>query len=340
MLQVCTYFDVHYLARGLALFDSLRLHWPAFELWVLCLDDETFEVLGRLALPGLRPLRLSELLAADPDLAACRNERDGLSFYYTCTPAYMLHVLEREPEAEAVIYLDADLFFFADPAPLLAEFATGSILVHRHRPSGPWPRDGNGDFNLGLVAHRRDAQGLACLRRWREQCLLSCDDRAVDSRWGDQQYLEHWPAEYPGLVVSHHVGAGVAPWNLADYRLGIDANGRVTVNGERLLFFHFHGLTQVARGLLYTRLEHFGAHLGRVGRRHIYGPYLRAVARAAALARRHGGVSVTPFGSIARADWSPARVVRPADLGDPVRLFLRLARGHLLLAPHALRATR
>jgi hypothetical protein len=332
VLQLCTYFDVHYLARGVALLESLHRHWPAFELSVLCLDDETHRVLGRLAWPGLRPLRLSDLLAVDRDLATCRSERVGLAFYYTCTPALMLHVLDRAPDAEGVIYLDADLFFFADPAPLLAEFAAGSIFVHRHRPLGPWPRDGNGDFNLGLVAHRRDGQGLACLRRWREQCLASCDDRAVDSRWGDQQYLEDWPAHYTNLVVSRHLGAGVAPWNLADYRLGVETGGRVTVNGEPLIFFHFHGLAQVSRGLLSTRLDHFGARLDSVGRRQVYRPYLRAVARAAAMARRHGGVPVEAFDSIARADWWAARLIRPAGPGSAARLLLRLARGHLLLA--------
>jgi hypothetical protein len=332
-LLLCTYFDIHYLARGLALFRSLCRHWPAFELWALCLDDETHDVLGRLALPGLRPLRLSELLAADPGLAACRVDRSELAFYYTCTAPLMLHVLERAPHAEAVIYVDADLFFFADPAPLLAELATGSILVHRHRLRGRWQREGNGDFNVGLVAHRRDGQALACLRHWREQCLASCDDRPVNDRWGDQQYVEHWPARYSGLVVSQHAGAGVAPWNLADYRLAVEVGGRVTVDSEDLLFFHFHGLAQIGPGLVCTRLARYGVRLGRVARRHIYGPYLREVIHAAALARRNGGASVTPFGSTVRADWHcPLPVGRPDGLGDAVRLLSRIARGDVLLA--------
>jgi hypothetical protein len=332
-LLVCTYFDIHYLARGLALFGSLRRHWPAFELWALCLDDETHDVLGRLALPGLRPLRLSELLAADPGLAACRVERSNLAFYFTCTAPLMLHVLERVPHAEAVIYVDADLFFFADPAPLLGELATGSILVHRHRLRGGWLPEGNGVFNVGLVAHRRDPQALACLRHWREQCLASCDDRPDNDRWGDQQYVEHWPARYSGLVVSQHAGAGVAPWNLADYRLAVEAGGRITVDGEDLLFFHFHGLAQAGRGLVSTHLDHYGVRLGRVARRYIYAPYLREVIDAAALARRYGGASVTPFGSTARADWHrPLPVGRPDGLGNAVRLLFRIARGHVLLA--------
>jgi hypothetical protein len=39
MLHFCTYFDSHYLARALALYDSLQEHCAPFELFVLCLDN-------------------------------------------------------------------------------------------------------------------------------------------------------------------------------------------------------------------------------------------------------------------------------------------------------------
>jgi hypothetical protein len=335
--QLCTYFDVNYLARGLALFSSVRRYWHDAHLTALCLDDQTFEILSTLQLPGLRALPLGDLLTADPELAACRSTRSRLAFYYTCTASLMLHVLHRAPTKDAVIYLDSDLYFFAPTAPLLEELSTGSILVHRHRLRGSWPRAGNGDFNLGMVAHRSTEEGLACLKYWRTQCLASCDDHPVNDRWGDQQYLEEWPARYPDLVVSRHAGAGVAPWNLADYRLHLDPRGRVMVDDEPLLFFHFHGLVQARPGVVCTRLDKYDVRLGAVARRHIYRPYVRAVTQAAGLIRARTGRVVEPFGTASRADWRESPPVSfGAGLGDVLRQLHRARRGDLLLVPATL----
>lgn len=70
MRVFCTYFDHHYLPRGLALHQSLQAHCPAFELWVLCLSDQCHETLVRLALPGIKLLTLAELEAFEPRLRA------------------------------------------------------------------------------------------------------------------------------------------------------------------------------------------------------------------------------------------------------------------------------
>ena len=61
MLYFCTYFDRHYLSRGLALYSSLREHSPPFELHVLCMDEEARGALDALGLPALKTIAIADL---------------------------------------------------------------------------------------------------------------------------------------------------------------------------------------------------------------------------------------------------------------------------------------
>ena len=75
MRYFCTYFDRQYLSRGLALHASLVRHCPAFTLWALCLDGDTYDMMIRLRRPGLEPIALEELEAYDRPLAAVKPQQ-------------------------------------------------------------------------------------------------------------------------------------------------------------------------------------------------------------------------------------------------------------------------
>ncbi|MEO8603283.1 MAG: hypothetical protein ABI629_11970 [bacterium] len=310
MDTLCTYFDRAYLPRGLALYDSLVQHWGEFELYVLCLDDDTERALRQLALPRLHIVPLAELEAADPALAATRPTRSPIGYYLTCTAVLVRHVLARAADAPAVFYVDADLCFFSSPAPLLAEFAAGSIYIHAHRPAHPdWGAE-LGRYNVGLVAFRRDEQGRACVELWRERCLAWCELVAEADRFGDQKYLEEWPGRFDRVVVATHRGVGVGPWNLGDYRFSANAHGTVTVDGQSVIFFHFSLLKLAARGIVSTHTHLYVSHLPRLARRALYRPYVRTVVRKARLAATLGVHLASPFGSVPGGGASAAR--RPA----------------------------
>src|SRR4029453_15288958 len=96
----CTYFDHNYLSRGLALYHSLQRHAPGSRLWVLCLSDGCHRTLLALDLPALLPGRLPDFEAADSEVAATRAHRSAIEYYFTCSPAWMLFVMQREADAE------------------------------------------------------------------------------------------------------------------------------------------------------------------------------------------------------------------------------------------------
>jgi hypothetical protein len=273
--QFCTYFDVRYLARGLALLDSLRAHVGSFRLFVLCLDEETERALaGR---PGVVALRLADLERAQPALLEARANRSWLEYYYTCTPAFIAWLFSLFPDLDLLSYLDADLWFFSSPEPLFDEMGDASLMVVEHRfPEALRHLTAYGRFNVGWLSFRRDDEALGCLERWRVQCLDWCYDRVEPTRFGDQKYLDAWPQLYSRLAILRHPGASLAPWNLA--RFAIEArDGRVLVDGAPLVFHHFHGLSYTRPGPFRSGLEPYGARLTPVLRRHVYRPYLRNV---------------------------------------------------------------
>ena len=239
MENFCTYFDHRYLAQGLALYQSLKDHSFPFQLWVLCLDDECHQALLSLGLKGMQLIRLKEFEEQDEELLKAKQNRSPVEYYFTCTPSLPLFIFKHFPQVQRVTYLDADLFFFSNPAPLFEAMDGGSIALIEHRSRNKKFLERYGTYNIGWLSFRRDERALGCLQEWRRQCLEWCYDRIEPGRFADQKYLDDWPTRYEGVVVLGHKGANLAPWNVSRYRIH-SKGGAVRVDEVPLIFFHFH----------------------------------------------------------------------------------------------------
>lgn len=243
MRYYCTYFDRHYLNRGLALVESLRRHETApFRLFIVCMDEMTRTALDQLAVPEIRSVPLHEIEWRDARVLETKEARSLVEYYWTMTPTIILRILERHPEIDLLTYLDADLWFFSSPQPIFDELGRHSILIHEHRFSPSQAELGrhNGRFNVGLLCFRRNRNGMEALRWWRARCLEWCFARYEQGKMGDQLYLEDWPERFQGVRVLHHPGGGVGPWNHDRYDIRVATDGRITVDGAPLIFYHFH----------------------------------------------------------------------------------------------------
>jgi hypothetical protein len=271
----CTYFDHNYLSRGLALYHSLQRHAPGTRLWVLCLSNACHRILLSLDLPGLVAVRLEDFEAADPELAATKPTRSIVEFYFTCTPAWMLHVREREPEADWITYLDGDLYFFASPDAVYSELAEATVAIIPHRyASNLTKRHVFGIYNVGWVGLRNAPDGIAVIRWWREKCIEWCYDRVDGDRYADQGYLSSFSGLSTRVKSVDNVGANLAPWNIANYRIDF-LDGRIMIDATHpLVFFHFQGLRKGLRWFIFNSHRIFGAPFSRDIRDHIYRPYV------------------------------------------------------------------
>ncbi len=277
MYYFCTYFDHRYMSRGLTLYQSLKRHCPSFCIWMLCMDSEAYRALTQLKLPEVRPLTLDEFERGDEALLHAKQNRSLLEYYFTCTPSLPLFVLSHYLEVDRITYLDADLFFYADPAALFTEMGDRSIAIIEHRFSRRLEHFKKlGIYNVGWLSFRRDNHAQECLFWWRERCNEWCYDRLEDDKFADQKYLDTWPTKFQGTAILLNKGANLAPWNLTNYHINWHES-QLWVDDHPLIFFHFHSLKRINEWMFDSNLAHYETTLSPLVRHKIYIPYLQTL---------------------------------------------------------------
>ncbi len=269
----CTLFDGGYIARGMALADSLNKHCSPHWLYILCMDKAAWVLLTRLNIPNIILVRRDELEAEDKQLAEVQPTRNTVEYYFTCKASLVRYVLAKNKDCERVTYLDADLFFFSDPKPLDDEIAASSVAVIEHRFSpGNQRLNKFGRFNAGWLSIRNDVTGRQCIEWWRSRCLEWCHDYVDGDRYADQKYLNKMPELFNATVVSN-IGANLAPWNIGNYVLS-HQGGKIFVDSQPVIFFHFQGVKRLLGPLIESGLASYRQQLASVARDYLFMPYL------------------------------------------------------------------
>jgi hypothetical protein len=249
--------DSGYLTRAVVLYESLRNVAGGVSLEIVCMDAEARRLLEILDLEGVGVLDIAELETYDPALVDAKCDRTIAEYCWTAKASLCQLLFDRYPATETVVYLDADLMFFADPALVLRELRGQSVLVvpHRSPPNQHW-EDALGRYNAGFIAFRRGPDALAVLEWWRARCLEWCFERIEPGRYCDQKYLDEWPRRFSGVHALEHVGGGLAPWNTGLHAL-TGRRGKVYVDGDvPLVIFHYQSL-KLYRGVV-ARLARLG----------------------------------------------------------------------------------
>jgi hypothetical protein len=236
----CTLFDKNYLFKGVAMLQSLFQYCPDADVHLLCMDEITEDVIESLGFDKVTCIRLVDF--ETDALLAAKKTRSIAEYCWTLSPCLPSYVLEQRPDIDFITYLDADLLFYSPLEPLFEEIGHASISIIEHRFTARLQHlEINGRFCVEWVSFRRDETGLECLHRWRDQCIEWCFYRLEPGRMGDQKYLDEWPEKYKDrLHILKHEGAGIAPWNYAQYQFDQNVDGNITVNGALLIFYHFH----------------------------------------------------------------------------------------------------
>ena len=236
----CTLFDKNYLYKGLALYNSLRKNCDDFKLFILCMDDITYDILNRKHLENVELISLKEF--EDEKLLKIKNTRTWAEYCWTCTASLILYLLKKYPNLEMLTYLDADLYFFSSPTPIFYELGDDNILITEHNFAPEFKKlVVYGKYNVQFMVFRNNDEELRALNWWREKTIDRCYSRKFgkNMQGGDQIYLNDWTTRFNKVHVLQNVKLCSAPWNVNKYNITA-RNGNVYVDDTKLVFYHFH----------------------------------------------------------------------------------------------------
>jgi len=259
------------------MYRSLEKYSSNFHLYIFAFDDDCYRILSELKLNKATIIRLCDF--EDEQLLAIKSTRTTGEYCWTCTPSIILYSIQKFDLSNCT-YLDADLFFYADPRVLIEEAEGASVIITPHRYSPMYEdSESGGTYCVQFVYFKNSDEGMAVLNWWREACIEWCYNRREPGRFGDQKYLDIWPSKFSGVHVLAHLGGGVAPWNVQQYdfehKMGqIWGKELSSQRNFPVIFYHFHALkyaegnsfTLAGRNLISNNDIHF-----------LYKPYVKAL---------------------------------------------------------------
>lgn len=240
----CTYFDKNFLAQGISLIESMENNVNFnFLLYILCLDNYTYNILEKLNLKKVVLLKEDELLNFEPRLKIAKKNRPIIEYYY-CFTANLIRYLFETKDCESVTYLDSDVYFF-DSLNDLNDFNKYDIIIIRHLTDDK-KENQNGKYNVCLNYFKKSSEAKKCLEWWSDKTLQST--KLSKDIWGDQKYLDEFPKLFKNIKEIIPKTICLAPWNLNDYEITLN-NGKIVVNNENLIIYHFARLIIVNENL-------------------------------------------------------------------------------------------
>lgn len=237
--------DENFSPRTLAMAKSLKSFEKDAKFFFFHFDDISDEQLEIFTKNGIEPSSVRRFLGEDL-FTSLSDSRQYIELMWTL-PSIISSALISEylnTDFTDVVYLDADLFFFGSPAQIWQEIPPNKISIVRHNFSSRLEEEfpESGEFNVSWVSFPTTIEGAQCASEWATNCTLLCPSTPTHLNgklvYGDQLYLEEWPAKYgDSLHIINNVGAGVAPWNYENYL--ISETFPITINFTPLVFFHF-----------------------------------------------------------------------------------------------------
>lgn len=262
MEHYVTLFNKNFIPQGLNLYYSMVKYCEKFNLWIICMDNETYNILKYLNLDNVTLLLVDSF--ENEQLRQAKQERSIGEYCWTLTPHAPQIVFRENENIERVTYLDADIWFVKSPRAIFEEFekSPASVLITEHDYIDRFDQsETSGIYCVQFMVFNR-SKSSKILEKWSKQCLEWCYNRFEDGKFGDQKYLDNWPSEYGDKVhILRNKSTAQGPWNTTRYNL------------EDAVFYHFHQIR-----IFTTRVADLGGYpLSHHHKEILYLPYIKEI---------------------------------------------------------------
>jgi hypothetical protein len=277
-----TLFNIDYIDKGLALYNSIRTFNTSSVIYILCMDSITKSVLEKRSLVNTVLVSIGELEDLYVYLRELKRQRSFAEYCWTLTP-HIIEFVFTTYGAQYNTYLDSDLYFFDDPDVLNIEMINNNCntLITEHRfvndKGKSLSEKMHGKYCVQYNTFTNCPESLALLKRWKTNVIADCEYNKKKQKAGDQKYLEEFPLLSKAVYIPKNIGVGVAPWNIKQYRLVEQDGKRIIITDTNkkasILFYHYQNIKYIS-----DKIVNIGA--GRCDRclkERLYYPYLKEV---------------------------------------------------------------
>lgn len=181
-----------------------------------------------------------------PDLSRLIKKYNIVEFNTAVKP-FFFEYLFKHYSPEHIIYLDPDIAIYSSFTEVDELLKRESFLLTPHlltiNPNKEPEKERQvlnvGNFNLGFLALRNDADVKLMLKWWKERMRQYCYIDFCSGLFVDQIWANYIPSYFRSYHILRSFGYNVGYWNF-DERFLSKENGKYIVNNSwELIFFHF-----------------------------------------------------------------------------------------------------
>jgi len=176
------------------------------------------------------------------------------------------YIMKKETEAEEILYLDSDLYFYSPLSELPHLHKEYDILLTPHiiwpmKFDGKQPDEiaylATGTYNGGFFSVKKNENSKRFMEWWCNRMRDYCYYKLTDGLFVDQKWLNLVPVFFDKVGLIKHPGYNISYWNLHERNITINNNGYIVNGSFPLVFFHYSSINLKDGILFYKQQNRF-----------------------------------------------------------------------------------